>query len=88
MEENVKIDTELVQNKLKEYYNQKFGAASCFSVGSAAFMKDFTSKKRQGRKLDYRWVGPYTITKALGKGLYQLNEQKGDKVCTGLLTVD
>ena len=88
MEENVKTNIELAQNKQKEYYDQKFGAASCFSVGSAVFMKDFTRKKRQGGKLDYRWVGPYMITKALGKGLYQLKEQKGDKVCTGLLTVD
>ena len=68
MEENVKTNIELAQNKQKEYYDQKFGAASCFSVGSVVFMKDFTRKKRQGGKLDYEWVGPYTITKLLVRG--------------------
>ena len=40
--------------------------------------KDFT---RRGGKLDYRWEGPFIITKSLGKGLYQLKEQNGSKVC-------
>ena len=71
IKDNVKTNIELAQNKQKEYYDQKCGAASCFSVGSAVFMKDFTRKKRQDGKVDYRWVGPCMITKALGKGLYQ-----------------
>ena len=87
MERNVKTNIEVAQSKQKQYYDQKFGAGSCFSVGSAVFMKDFKRKKREGGKLDNRWLGPYTITKALGKGLYELKEHKGDKVCAGLLTV-
>ena len=50
-------------------------------------MKDFKRKKREGGKLDNQWLGQYTITKALGKGLYELKEHKGDKVCAGLPTV-
>jgi len=50
----------------------------CFSVGSTVLKKDFTRRKRRSGKLDYRWLGPYTITAALRKGLFQLKELKGD----------
>ena len=86
-EEMERTNIEVAQSKQNQYYDQKFGTGSCFSVGSAVTMKDFKRKKREGGKLDNRWLGPYTITKALGKGLYELKEQKGDKVCAGLLTV-
>ena len=68
MEETVKKNIELAQSKQKKYYDEKFGAASCFSVGSDVFMKDFTRKKRKGGKLDARWIGPYTVTAALVVG--------------------
>jgi len=35
-------------------------------------VKDFNRKKRKGGKLDYKWKGPYTITKCLGRGLHTL----------------
>ena len=35
-------------------------------------VKDFNRKKRKGGKLYYKWRGPYTITKCLGRGLYSL----------------
>ena len=31
-----------------------------------------TRKKRVGGKMDTRFVGPYVITKCLGKGIYSL----------------
>ena len=80
MEELVKANIEAAQTKQKQYYDEKFGASSCFTVGSTVLKKDFTRKKRRGGKLDYRWQGPYTITAALGKGLFQLKELHGDKV--------
>ena len=80
MEELVKANIEAAQAKQKKYYDDKFGASSCFSVGSTVLKKEFTRKKRRGGKLDYRWQGPYTITAALGKGLFQLKELNGDKV--------
>ena len=80
MEELVKENIEAAQTKQKKYYDEKFGVSSCFSVGSTVLKKDFKRKKRRGGKLDYRWQGPYTITAALGKGLYQLKELNGDQV--------
>ena len=79
MEGLVKSNIEAAQSKQK-YYDEKFGASSCFRVGSTVLKKDFTRKKRKGGKLDYRWQGPYIITAALGKGLFQLKELNGDKV--------
>ena len=34
--------------------------------------KDFRRKKRAGGKLDPSWLGPYTIIKASGRGLYSI----------------
>ena len=38
-------------------------------------VKDFNRKKRKGGKLDYKWKGPYIITKSLGRGLYSLQAE-------------
>ena len=41
---------------------------------------DFRRKKLRRGKLDYRWEGPFVITKNLGKGLFELKQWKGVKV--------
>ena len=41
-------------------------------MGSEVFKKDFAHKKRKGGKMDTKFVGPFMITKKLGKGLYAL----------------
>jgi len=71
------------QQKQKQLYDKKHGVADGFSVGSVVLKKDFKRKKRQGGKLDFCWEGPYTIMKSLGKGLYQLQNDKEvlDRVC-------
>ena len=38
-------------------------------------VRDFNRKKRKGGKLDYKWRGPYIITKSLGRGLYSLQAE-------------
>ncbi len=80
-EDTIIANIDKAQAKQKEYYDQKHGAASCFGVGSVVLKKDFRRKKRRGRKLDYRWLGPYTITESLGKSLFQLKEINGGMVC-------
>ena len=46
--------------------------AGAYSVGAKMLIKDYNRKKRKGGKMDYKWLGPYTIVKSLGKGLYAL----------------
>ncbi len=47
----------------------------CINTGwGPGTMKDFRRKKRKGGKLhvDDRWLGPYQVSKDLGKGFYSL----------------
>ena len=39
-------------------------------------------EKRKGGKLDFPWVGPYLITKSLGKGFYDLQSCGKGRVTT------
>ena len=80
IEEAVKENIEQAQQKQKAYYYRKHGAGASYQVGGLVKLKDFNRKKRKGGCLDFRWKGPYTITASLGKGLYRLKEQNGDKV--------
>eukprot|EP00731_Ephydatia_muelleri_P019971 Em0012g796a len=50
--------------------------------GTQVLTKDFRKKKRKGGKLDFPWVGPYLITKSLGKGFYELQSWGKGRVTT------
>ena len=43
-------------------------------------MKDHTRRKRKGGKIDHKWLGPYSITRVLGKGLYALEDVKTNQL--------
>jgi hypothetical protein len=62
------------QMKQKKQYDKKHFQPEVFSVGAIVLKKDFTRKKRKGGKLDDKWVDPYRIEAALGRGLYRLQE--------------
>ena len=51
---------------------KKHSKAVFYCVGTQVLKKDFRKKKRKGGKLDFPWVGPYLITRSLGKGFYEL----------------
>ena len=59
LDESIKNNIEIAQQKQKKYYDAKHGAATCFTVGDSVLKKDFKRKKRRGGKLDYRWEGPF-----------------------------
>ena len=40
-------------------------------------MENTVQKQRKGGKLDDLWLGPYTIHKHLGKGIYQVANEAG-----------
>ena len=67
------------QQKQKEAYDKKHFIPECFQVGSVVLKKDFTRRKRKGGKLDEKWVGPYRIVNALGRGLYRLEDVADSK---------
>ncbi|KAL5479604.1 hypothetical protein EMCRGX_G023150 [Ephydatia muelleri] len=59
------------QKKQKEQYDKKHSKAVFYSAGTHVLKKDFRKKKKKklGGKLDFPWVGPYLITRSLGKEL-------------------
>ena len=75
--EEAKANIEAAQEKQREHYNRKHANPEAFLVGSKVLIKDFTRRKRQGGKMDFRWLGPYTIEKNLGKGAYLLRHDAG-----------
>ena len=40
-------------------------------------MENTQQKQRKGGKLSDRWLGPYTINRNLGKGVYELKNSSG-----------
>ena len=55
------------QERQKEQYDRKpRRVASRFTSAE----ERFPCKKRAGGKLDHKWLGPYRISGALGRGLY------------------
>eukprot|EP00731_Ephydatia_muelleri_P005995 Em0003g243a len=70
------------QKKQKEQYDKKHSKAVFYSAGTHVLKKDFRKKKRKGGKLDFPWVGPYLITRSLGKGFYELQSCGKGRVTT------
>ena len=70
--EAVKKNIIKAQAKQKEQYDRKHYKPEVFHVGSIVLKKDFLKKKRVHGKLDPTWVGPYRITRSIGRGLYGL----------------
>ena len=66
--ENIKV----AQQKQKEMYDWKHANPKVYQVSSKVLKKDFERKKRKGGKMDAKFVGPFIITKNLGKSLYAL----------------
>ena len=77
--ESVKENVKKAQAKQKQYYDSKHGAGASFQLDALVLKKDFLRSKRKGGKLDPKWLGPYRISKVLGKGLYSLTHCHGGR---------
>ena len=60
------------QEHQKNDYDRRRANHNVYTVGSKVLKKDFLGKKRKGSKMDAKYIGPYVITRHLGKGLYAL----------------
>ena len=58
--------------KAKAAIRCKTCTPECFSCWAKGLKKDFTRKKRAAGKMDAHYIGPYFITRLLGKGFYSL----------------
>ena len=41
-------------------------------MGTEVLLENTVQKQRKGGKLEPAWLGPYTINRSIGKGLYEL----------------
>ena len=46
-------------------------------IGTKVLKENTRRKQCKGGKMDDRWLGPYTINRYIGKGLYELKDKKG-----------
>ena len=78
----VKENIEKAQIKQKQNYDRRHANPKAYQIGTKVLEKDFTRKKRKGGKMDCKYVGPFIITKSLGKGLYSLASVESPKKVT------
>ena len=62
------------QQKQKEYYDRKHSPET-FEEGTEVLMENTAQKLRKGGKLADKFLGPYTINRHIGKGLYELRNR-------------
>ena len=63
------------QKQQKETYDRKHLQSD--PEGSEVLLENTAQKQCKGGKLDDAWLGPYTIHRHLGKGIYELENEKG-----------
>ena len=53
-----------------------------FKEGDTVLLRNLRNEARKGGKLERAWSGPYTISKVLPKGLYNLRNEDGTELKT------
>ncbi len=74
-----KANVKAAQRRQKEQYDMKHCKSGKFGIGIEVLKKDFARKKRKGGGMAHRWLGPYIITKDLGKVFFSLRCVKSGK---------
>ncbi len=73
---NVEENIHAAQKSQKETYDRKH-QPKVFPVGTPVLLENTKQKQRKGGKLEPLWLGPYTVSRDVGKGLYELTNQSG-----------
>ena len=75
--EEAKKNILCAQEKQKRDYNRRHAKPHLFTSGQLVVKKDFKRKKRKGRKLDMKFIGPFTVQIKLNNGVYELISSDG-----------
>lgn len=67
------------QGKQKRQYDSKH-SGKLFSIGTEVLVENTADKQRKGGKLNTVWRGPYTISRFIGKGVYELSDKEGNVI--------
>ena len=81
--ETAKQNILVAQQKQKSHYDQKHAKSENFQVNQLVLKKDSLVKKYKGGKLNELYLGPYTITKVLPHGMYELSDESTKIQATG-----
>ena len=68
---DAKVYITKAQRKQKDTYDRKHPPANTF-VGAQVLLENTVQKQRKGGKLESAWLGPYIVSRCVGKGLYEL----------------
>ena len=69
--DKAEYNIECAQKKQKELYYRKHQSDE-LPDGSLVLLENTAQKQRKGGKLCPAWLGPYSVNKHLGKGVYEL----------------
>lgn len=75
--QSAKENIDNAQKAQKETYDRKH-LQSELSVGTKVWLENTAQKERKGGKMEPVWLGPYEINRSLGKGVYELKNDKGE----------
>lgn len=75
--ENAKESISKEQKKQKIYYDKRHGSNHSLQPGQKVLLKNAKRINRKGDKMAHRWIGPYTISTCVGKGVFKLVERRG-----------
>ena len=75
----VEANINAAQKRQKETYDRKH-QPQVIPEGTEVLLENTYQKQRKGGKMDPLWLGPYTIHRNLGKGLYKFKNKEGKLV--------
>ena len=75
--EKAKQNIDKAQKNQKETYDRKHLPEE-LPVGTEVLLENTAQQQRKGGKMDPVWLGPYTISKSMGKGVYELKNSDGE----------
>ena len=67
------------QKKQKETYDRKHHPEE-FTIGTEVLIENTADKQHKDGKLNPAWLGPYIISKPMGKGVYELSNKRGEVI--------
>ena len=76
-----KANITCAQEKQKETYDRKH-LPGVLSDGTKVLVENTKEKQRKGGKLEPLWKGPHSVSRHIGKGLYEVKDDQGNIIKT------
>ena len=77
LKEYVRKNIQKSQQKQKDYHDKTVKKTEEFQIGDQVLLYKSYLDKQWSRKLEEKWKGPYEIVEVLGKGAYNVKDEKG-----------